>query len=157
MTVRETPPQPERSVGSESTGDSRQALGADSRGEVGDELTREMVLAFAPLHKRALGTAVGLVFGVALFLVTALPLARGDVPGPNPGDAPELLDRVSFLIPLYDFSWTGAVLGSLSAAFAFFCAGWFLAFARNFVLAASIWILRTRAEFRQAQNILDHI
>lgn len=114
-----------------------------------DDLTREMALAFAPLHKRAFGLAVGLTFGLALFVVTAIALLRGDPPG--------ILLRVRFLIPLHDVSWSGAILGSLSAAFAFFCAGWFLAFVRNFVLALSIWVLRTRAELGQTRDFLDHI
>jgi hypothetical protein len=109
-----------------------------------------MELAFAPLHKRAFGTAVGLVFGLVLFLVTVVAVIRG-------GDYPGILDRIPFLVPMYDLSWTGAILGSLSAAFAFFCAGWFLAFARNLVLALSIWVLRTRAELSQTQDFLDHI
>lgn len=118
--------------------------------ELGEALTREMVLAFSPLHKRAFGTAVGLVFGAGLFLVSAIALLRG-------GDPSGLLARVRFMVPLYDLSWSGAVLGSLSAAFAFFCAGWFLAFSRNVVLAVSIWVLRTRAELRQTRDFLDHI
>ncbi len=120
------------------------------RPELGDDLTREMELAFAPLHKRAFGTAVGLVFGLVLFLVTVVAVIRG-------GDYPGILDRIPFLVPMYDLSWAGAILGSLSAAFAFFCAGWFLAFARNLVLALSIWVLRTRAELSQTQDFLDHI
>jgi hypothetical protein len=114
-----------------------------------DDLNRELALAFAPLHKSAFGFAVGLTFGVGLFVVTALAVVRG---GP-----PDILSRVRFLIPLHDVSWSGAILGSLSASFAFFCAGWFLAFVRNLVLALSIWVLRTRAELDQTQDFLDHI
>lgn len=117
---------------------------------VGAELVQKMELAFAPIHKRAFGTAIGLVFGLLIFLVTAVALVRG-------GDYPLILDRIRFLVPMYDLSWRGAVLGSLSTAFAFFCAGWFLAFARNLVLAASIWLLRTRYELSQTQDFLDHI
>jgi len=117
---------------------------------LGEELTRTMELAFAPIHKRAFGMAVGLVFGLALFLVTAVAVIRG-------GDYPVILDRIPFLVPTYSLTWTGAALGSLSVAFAFFCAGWFLAFSRNLVLAVSIWILRTRAELGQTQDFLDHI
>lgn len=117
---------------------------------VGPELARRMDLAFAPIHKRAFGTAVGLVVGLTLFLLTAVAVIRG-------GDYPVLLDRIPFLVPTYSLNWTGAILGSLSVAFGFFCAGWFLAFSRNLVLAVSIWVLRTRAELSQTQDFLDHI
>lgn len=118
--------------------------------EFGEDLTREMELAFAPIHKRAFGMAVGLVLGLGLFLITSIALLRG-------GDPSGLLARIQFMVPLYEVSWTGAILGSLSAAFAFFCAGWFLAFSRNVVLAVSIWVLRTRAELGQTRDFLDHI
>lgn len=118
--------------------------------KVGAELTHRMEMAFAPLHKRAFGTAVGLVFGLALFLVTSVAVIRG-------GDYPAVLNRIPFLVPTYSLTWTGAVLGSLSVAFGLFCAGWFLAFSRNLVLAMSIWVLRTRAELSQTQDFLDHI
>lgn len=117
--------------------------------ELEAHLNEELELAFAPLHKRAFGMAVGLTFGLGLFVVTAFALIRGD--------PPDILDRVRFLIPLHDVSWSGAVLGSLSASFAFFCAGWFLAFVRNVVLALSIWLIRTRVELGQTRDFLDHI
>lgn len=109
----------------------------------------EMALAFAPLHKRAFGTAVGLVGGVCIFLVTAVAVVRGDPPA--------ILSRLSYYLPLFDVSWTGATLGAVSGFFAFFCAGWFLAFTRNLALAASIWALRTRVELEQTRDFLDHI
>lgn len=114
-------------------------------GSTGDNLT----LAFAPLHKRAFGTAVGITVGGVLFLITAVSILRG-----NPPDA---LFAVRYVLPLYDVTWTGAVLGSLSAALAAFCAGWFLAFCRNIVIALGVWSVRTRAELAQTRDFLDHI
>lgn len=112
---------------------------------MGDDLT----LAFAPLHKRAFGTAVGITLGAGLFLVTIFSILRG-----NPPDA---LFGLRYVLPLYDVSWSGAVLGSLSATLAAFCAGWFLAFCRNMIIALSIWFVRTRAELAQTRDFLDHI
>lgn len=109
----------------------------------------DLTLAFAPLHKRAFGTAVGITLGAALFLVTALGILKG-----NP---PDVLFGLQYVLPLYDVTWSGAVLGSLSAALATFCAGWFLAFSRNMIIALGIWIVRTRAELAQTRDFLDHI
>jgi len=116
---------------------------------VPDDVEEEMVLAFAPLHKRAFGTAVGLVLGGCILVVTGVGIVRGD--------PPTILSQLRYYLPLFDLTWTGAVLGALSGFFAFFCAGWFLAFTRNFALAASIWVLRTRVELAQTRDFLDHI
>jgi hypothetical protein len=106
-------------------------------------------LAFAPIHKRALGTAVGLVAAVSVFVVTVWSMAMPDPPA--------LIYLLRYLLPGHDVSWSGAVIGALSAGFAFFVAAWFLAFCRNFVLAASIWLVRTRNELEQTRDFLDHI
>ena len=106
-------------------------------------------LAFAPIHKRALGTAVGLVAAVSVFVVTAWSLAMPDPPA--------LIYLLHYLLPGHDVSWSGDIIGAISAGFAFFVAAWFLAFCRNFVLAASIWVVRTRNELEQTRDFLDHI
>ena len=38
-----------------------------------------------------------------------------------------------------------------------FCAGWFVAFVRNLVMAVSLFILQTRAELDDTRDFLDHI
>ena len=38
-----------------------------------------------------------------------------------------------------------------------FVAGWFSAFTRNFVIAASLWLSRTRNELEASRDFLDHI
>lgn len=114
-----------------------------------DELGRDLVLAFAPIHKRALGTAVGLVMAASVFLVTAIGIAVAE--------PPEVLFLLGYFLPGHDVTWGGAFRGAVAAGFAFFVAAWFLAFCRNFVLAASVWIARTRAELTQTHDFLDHI
>ena len=57
----------------------------------------------------------------------------------------------------YTVSWAGAFIGAAWAGFTGFVFGWFLAFARNFVLATEIVILRARAELTQTRDFLDHI
>lgn len=114
-----------------------------------DGLADDLGLAFAPIHKRALGMAVGIVAGVSVFVVTAWSIL---VPDP-----PELIFLLRYLLPGHSVTWGGAVTGAVSAAFAFFVAAWFLAFCRNFVIAASIWVARTRNELEQTRDFLDHI
>jgi hypothetical protein len=114
-----------------------------------DGLNGELGLAFSPIHKRALGMAVGTVAGLGVFLITGWSIVVGD--------APPLVYLLHYFLPGHAVTWAGAVLGGLSAAFAFFVAAWFLAFCRNFVLAASVWMARTRAELTQTRDFLDHI
>jgi hypothetical protein len=109
----------------------------------------ELVLAFAPIHKRALGMAVGSVMAGLVFVVTAWGVL---VPEP-----PTFLFLLGYFLPGHDVSWVGAVRGAMSAGFGAFVAAWFLAFCRNFFLAASVWVARTRAELSQTRDFLDHI
>jgi len=113
------------------------------------ELPDELALAFAPLHKRAFGTAVGLVFGGVVFLATAYGVIVTDPPG--------FLYLLANYFPGYTVSWLGASIGFAWALFAFFVAGWFTAFVRNFVMAAMVWMARTRAELSATRDFLDHI
>jgi hypothetical protein len=55
-----------------------------SRPSLGDgSLPPQLALAFAPLHKRAFGTALGLACGLLFFGFTAMYLIRGPVEGTN--------------------------------------------------------------------------
>ena len=121
---------------------------SDGRG-VEEALPADLALAFRPLHKRAFGMAVGLTAGACVFLATAYTLL---VPG-HPG----FLGLLGNYFPGYSVTWTGAFVGFLWASFAFFVAGWFSAFCRNFFIAASIWMARTRAELQATHDFLDHI
>jgi hypothetical protein len=114
-----------------------------------EELPRELQLAFAPLHKRAFGMAVGLTAGGLLFVVTVYAIF---VPNPS-----ELLALIANYFPGYSVSWLGALIGLAWATFTFFIAGWFCAFMRNLVIVASIWLARTRADLDAARDFLDHI
>ncbi|MGD2069379.1 MAG: hypothetical protein PVI57_11950 [Gemmatimonadota bacterium] len=114
-----------------------------------EELPEELALAFRPLHKRAFGMAVGLTLASCMFLATAFALL---VPG-----RPGFLDLLGNYFPGYSVTWTGAFVGFLWAFFAFFVAGWFAAFCRNFFIAASVWMARTRAELQATHDFLDHI
>jgi hypothetical protein len=107
-------------------------------------------LTFAPLHKSAFGVAVGVAAGVTLALFTVIGVVRG-----APSDSPlALLDEY---FAGYSISLIGAGIGFLWAFATGFVAGWFIAFSRNFVLAASIFWIRARADLSANRDFLDHI
>lgn len=108
-----------------------------------------IALAFWPLHKRALGMAVGIAAAIAMFLVTAIPLLRGGEHIP--------LDLLAQYFSGYTYSWRGAFIGAAWSGFVGFVLGWFLAFSSNFVLAIRLLTLRARAEYEQTRDFLDHI
>lgn len=109
-----------------------------------------LTLAFAPMHKRAFGIAVGTASGLFVFLITAFDLIVGSAPGLN-------LWLLRQYFYGYQVTWTGAFVGAFWGFFAGFVAGWFVAFCRNLVIAVSLFVGRTRAELRATRDFLDHI
>jgi len=115
-----------------------------------DEGARELTLAFAPLHKRAFGMACGVASGLLFFALTAVVLVRRPAPAPN-------LTLLAEYFAGYTVSWTGAFVALAWGFVVGFVAGWFTAFSRNLIIAASLFITRTRAELRATRDFLDHI
>lgn len=120
--------------------------------ELPPALEHQLELAFAPLHKRAFGMAVGAAVALLIFGMTAVYLVRD--PGP---DMSFRLDLLAAYFTGYSVSWGGALVGAAWGFVTGFVAGWFIAFCRNLVIAASVFLLRTRAELEQTRDILDHI
>ena len=115
-----------------------------------EALPPALVLAFAPLHKRAFGLAVGAASGVLFFLLTAVYLLRAP--------AERLpLHLLSEYFYGYTVSWRGAVVSLLWGVAVGFIAGWFIAFCRNLALAISVFITRTRGELDATRDFLDHV
>lgn len=106
--------------------------------------------AFAPVHKKLLGTALGVVCGLTLFAVTAFHVLFR----PDPALPIDLLSQYFYG---YTVSWPGAFVGLFWGFFTGFVFGWFAAFVRNFVIAARIFLLRSKAELTQTKDFLDHI
>lgn len=118
--------------------------------EANEELPPEVVLAFLPLDKRALGVAFGLVGGSLVFVATAFQILvlGGDPTG---------LRLIGEYFYGYTVSWTGAFVGFFWGFVTSFVFAWFAALVRNLVMATSIFIARTREELRQTRDFLDHI
>ena len=121
-----------------------------AEGETIEELPRSASLLFAPLDKRAFGVAIGVAIGLVIFGITLLDVGRGlqSVGGLT------LLDEY---FAGYSVSISGALVGLAWGLAVGFCAGWFVAFIRNLVLAVSLFLLRERAELDETRDFLDHI
>jgi hypothetical protein len=106
-------------------------------------------LAFLPLHKRAFGVAAGTALSLMVLLATLIQIARGG------GGMPLVLLAEFF----YGYTVTvhGALVGAAWGFATGFVLGWFFAFCRNFAIALTMFIARTRAELNQVRDFLDHI
>ena len=118
--------------------------------ETVEALPRSATLLFAPLDKRAFGVAIGIASGLVLFAVTVVDLALLS----SRWQGIKLLKEY---FPGYTLSRQGAFIGLLWGFAVGFCAGWFVAFVRNLVMAISLFILQTRAELDDTRDFLDHI
>ena len=116
--------------------------------ELSEAVTRELDLTFTPLHKRCLGVAVGVVFGVLLCSATLMHLSRNGTGDPYP------LILLRQYIPGYHVTYAGAFIGLAWGFWVGFVIGWFFAFARNLFLA--FWF-RARAEMQQDVSFLEHL
>ena len=115
-----------------------------------DDVAPEVLLAFAPLHKRAFGVATGSAGATLMALLTIVQVVHTSGPGFPLG----LLEQ---FFAGYSVSWTGVVVGAAWGFAVAFVAGWFAAFCRNLALAVSAFFIRTRAELSETRNFLDHI
>lgn len=132
-------------------------MNADSPPSTGPErewteriVQQELRMAFARLHKMAFGIAVGAVVGLSIGLVTVAGVFLG------PDETAELALLSQFFAG-YEVSWRGALIGALWGVGVGAVAGWFIAFAHNFVLAVWLLVARSRAELEATRDFLDHI
>ena len=109
-----------------------------------------ILLAFAPLHRLALGLASGIVLGGLLFIATLVQTINGV--GPDRG-----LGLLRQFFWGYSVSPAGAFIGFLWTFLAGFALGWIFSLFRN--LAVWIWLttVRSRAEMDQYSDFLDHL
>jgi hypothetical protein len=115
-----------------------------------NELDRQLLLAFAPLHRSALGEACGIVCGVELAVATLVLVLRGGHPEPN-------LGLLSQFFWGYSISWRGVFIGLFWGWATGFTVGWGFALVRNAVVWAWLMVIRSRAEMDQYSDFLDHL
>ena len=110
-----------------------------------------LLLAFAPLHRLALGVASGVVMGGLIFFATALLLVKGGYPvGPNLA----LLGEFMFG---YEVTIRGAFIGLAWGFGIGFFLGWCFAVAHNVAIWVWLMVIRSRAEMDQYGDFLDHM
>jgi hypothetical protein len=111
----------------------------------------EVEWAFAPVDKLAIGTALGITCGTALFLVTVYHLLLLDSSeGPN-------LRLLANYFAGYRVTWPGAFVGFFWGFVVGFVSGWFMAFLRNLFTALYTFRVRTKANLEKMADFLDHI
>lgn len=104
---------------------------------------------FAKYDPVALGSAVGSVAGVLLFLATAALLIQGGDPvGPN-------LSLLGHYLLGYQISWAGAVLGFVEAGLGGFGFGFVLALLINGVITQEQRQLWNRVETMRSMNLFE--
>ncbi|NNG17972.1 MAG: hypothetical protein HKM89_15960 [Gemmatimonadales bacterium] len=123
---------------------------SDSPPSEPDMTSQQLTYAFAPLHKRAFGMAIGLAAGLLVCGATLVYLYRGPELGPG-------LALLRHYFAGYTVSWAGAFVGLLWGFVAGFVAGWFFAFCRNLAMGILIFFIRVRSELAQTRDFLDHI
>jgi len=116
-----------------------------------EDLAGSLALAFTPLHKRAFGTACGLAAGLLLAGATLVYYFRATR---EQGAGLWLLSQY---FAGYEATPVGALIGFAWGGVVGFVAGWFIAFCRNLVIAASLFWIRTRSELAATRDFLDHI
>jgi hypothetical protein len=121
-----------------------------SEADIPGGVDQELVLAFAPVHKRAFGVAIGTAAGVSLFVATLMYWARE----PQDGDGLWLLIQY---FRGYSVTVAGAFVGLVWGFVTGFVAGWFFAFSRNLVVATSVFLVRAKADLAETRDFLDHI
>lgn len=106
--------------------------------------------AFAPMHKRVLGTAIGMTVALGVFAVTAFHVIARPPGGPS-------LELLANYFYGYDVSWRGAFIGAWWGFVAGFVAGFFAAFVRNLAMATWLFFVRAKAHMKETRDFLDHI
>lgn len=116
-----------------------------------EQLPSPLLLAFAPMHRTAMGVAFGVVCGGLLFVMTMALLVKGGYPiGPN-------LSLLGQYFAGYRVTFPGAFVGLLWGFGVGFLLGWGFAVARNLIVWAWLTLVRSRAEMEEYGDFLDHM
>ena len=108
-----------------------------------------ILLAFAPLHRTAMGVAWGVVGGGLLAVASLVLVLRGK-------DILSLGLLAQFFWG-YRISWAGVFIGLLWGFGVGFVLGYGFAFARNAAVWIWLTVIRSRAEMDQYSDFLDHL
>ncbi len=119
--------------------------------ETEEQLPSELLQAFAPLHRLAMGMAWAVVLGGLMTVISLVLLLRGTDDTRTFGG---LLGQ--FLLG-YSVSWTGILVGLLWGLGLGFVLGYGFALVRNAAVWLWLTVIRSRAEMDQYSDFLDHL
>ena len=114
-------------------------------------LPRRVVLVLAYIDARAMGASLGIVGGIWLFLLSVIPLWRGD------SQALRSVALLSQYFPGFGISFPGILVGFVYAGIGGFVVGYLFAAIRNNLVHAYMMFLRRRGEQEAAGELLDHL
>jgi protoporphyrinogen oxidase len=106
---------------------------------------------FARLDPVALGTAIGIVSGVGLWLATIVLVLKG-----GRTVAPTLSLLSNYLVG-FKVTWAGSVVGLIEAGVLGFVLGYILAWLRNLGMELYAGIVRRRAQVEEEREFLDKV
>ena len=109
-----------------------------------------IIKALAKLDGVALGIAVGLLFGLVVFLATVVLVVKGgEVVGPN-------LGLLSNYFIGYEVTLPGSVIGFIYGFGSGFVLGGLIAFLRNTVISIYLHLVKLRSSVDAVNDFLDH-
>jgi hypothetical protein len=110
-----------------------------------------LIQAFAKLDKVALGIAIGVPAGLAIFFATVFLLFKGgSVIGPN-------LSLLGQYFIGYTVTWKGSVIGLIYGLGFGFILGWCVAFIRNLIVAIYVYTVKLKANLMSMNDFIDHL
>src|SRR6267142_2663718 len=108
-----------------------------------------LIKSFARLNKTALGTAIGVLFGLFLFAATLILVAKGgDRIGPNLG----LLGQI---FKGYKVTLSGSFVGLFYGFVTGFALGWTVAFLRNLLVWIYLQSIRLKPRLSALEEFID--
>ena len=113
--------------------------------------TEELIIqSLAKLDGKALGIAIGLLFGLGVFAATNFLIFKGgDVLGPN------LALLGQFFIG-YDVTFAGSLIGLVYGLITGFVMGWLIAMIRNLVVTVYMHIVRLKGSMSAVNDYIDN-
>jgi hypothetical protein len=108
-----------------------------------------IIQSFARLDRTALGVALGVIGGLAVFSATVVLLLKGGAQvGPN-------LSLLGQYFIGYRVSWGGSFVGLVYGFASGFILGWLAAFLRNLLLDIYLRMVKLKANLTSAQDLFD--
>ena len=109
-----------------------------------------IVQSLAKLDSKALGIAIGLLFGASIFLATNFLIFKGgDVIGPN-------LELLAQIFIGYEVSFSGSLIGGIYGLISGFVVGWLIATLRNLALYIYMFVLRLKGSMSAVNDYIDN-